>query len=85
MESGVYRHYKGGFYQVLGIAQHSETDELVVVYVSLDASLSGPRMRVRPLYGVDGFLSGAPSGDGLRFEYCGDEVPSGFRPYQPPG
>jgi hypothetical protein len=34
---GRYRHYKGGEYEVLGVARHSETDEEMVVY--------------RPLYG----------------------------------
>ncbi len=34
---GRYRHYKGGEYQVYGVARHSETEERVVVY--------------RPLYG----------------------------------
>ena len=29
---GRYRHYKGNTYQVLGVARHSETDELLVVY-----------------------------------------------------
>jgi hypothetical protein len=38
IEPGRYRHYKGNFYQVLGVARHSETDELLVVY--------------RPLYGA---------------------------------
>jgi hypothetical protein len=57
MKSGVYQHYKGGFYQVLGIGQHTETDEVVVVYVSLDAYQSGPRMRVRPLSGPNGFMT----------------------------
>ena len=37
VEPGRYRHYKGNFYQVLGTARHSETDEMLVVY--------------RPLYG----------------------------------
>ena len=40
VEPGRYRHYKGNFYQVIGIARHSETDELLVVY--------------RPLYGERG-------------------------------
>lgn len=31
---GTYRHYKGGMYQVLGIARHSETEEELVVYSS---------------------------------------------------
>jgi hypothetical protein len=29
---GSYRHYKGGMYTVIGLARHSETDELLVVY-----------------------------------------------------
>lgn len=37
---GRYRHYKGGEYEVLGVARHSETLEPLVVY--------------RPLYGDSG-------------------------------
>ena len=37
---GKYRHFKGGEYQVLGLARHSETEEWFVVY--------------RPLYGEGG-------------------------------
>lgn len=29
---GVYRHYKGPLYDVIGVARHSETDEMLVVY-----------------------------------------------------
>ena len=29
---GRYRHYKGGEYEVLGVARHSETHEALVVY-----------------------------------------------------
>ena len=29
---GRYRHYKGGEYTVTGVAQHSETGEMLVVY-----------------------------------------------------
>lgn len=37
LQVGKYQHYKGSFYQVEGIATHSETEEKMVVY--------------RPLYG----------------------------------
>lgn len=35
MKLGKYRHYKGKFYQVIGIAKHSETLEDYVVYKCL--------------------------------------------------
>jgi acyl-CoA thioesterase I len=35
LKSGIYRHYKGNMYQVLGVAKHSETMEDVVVYRAL--------------------------------------------------
>ena len=38
--SGRYRHYKGGEYEVIGVARHSETHEPLVVY--------------RPLYNASG-------------------------------
>ena len=38
---GRYRHYKGGEYQVVGVARHSETFEPLVVY--------------RPLYNESGW------------------------------
>ena len=33
--AGKYRHYKGNFYEVIGIARHSETLEPMVVYRAL--------------------------------------------------
>jgi hypothetical protein len=29
--AGVYRHFKGGIYEAIGIARHSETEEELVV------------------------------------------------------
>jgi hypothetical protein len=67
--TGRYRHYKGNFYRVIGVARHSETDEELVVY--------------EPLYGAGGlwvrpramFLE-AVTVEGRtvpRFEYVGPE------------
>lgn len=41
VEPGRYRHFKGGEYEVLAVATHSETHEPLVVY--------------RPLYGAGGW------------------------------
>jgi hypothetical protein len=75
MKSGVYRHYKGGLYQCLGLAAHSETDERMVVYVSLTgADLPGPRLRVRP-FALWNDPVEWPSGEVKgRFEYLGDQL-----------
>lgn len=37
-EPGIYRHYKGRRYQVLGMARHSESEEWLVVYQALYAA-----------------------------------------------
>ena len=45
---GKYQHYKGGNYEVIGIAKHSETLEEMVVYKSLYQP-EGENLWVRPL------------------------------------
>ena len=35
IEPGLYRHYKGNDYEVIGVATHSETEESLVVYRAL--------------------------------------------------
>lgn len=35
---GLYRHYKGGAYEVVAVARHSETNEPLVVYRPLQGS-----------------------------------------------
>lgn len=45
-EPGIYRHFKGNYYELLGVARHSETLEELVVY----RALYGERgLWVRPL------------------------------------
>lgn len=48
---GLYRHYKGNLYEVLGIARHSESLEPMVLYRPLDVQpgiVAHPVFWVRP-------------------------------------
>jgi hypothetical protein len=47
LRPGKYRHFKGGEYEVIGVARHSETDESLVVYRPLHGDDTG--LWVRPL------------------------------------
>ena len=40
MKLGIYRHYKGKEYEVIGLANHSETLEKMVIYLPLYESES---------------------------------------------
>lgn len=49
IRSGIWRHYKGHRYLVLGQAQHTETHEDLVIYVPLyEHSEGGSPLRARP-------------------------------------
>jgi hypothetical protein len=70
LQPGCYRHYKGQFYEVIDVARHSETEELLVVYRCLYGDFS---LWVRPL---EMFLEMVDA-DGAkvpRFARCTSEV-----------
>ena len=48
---GKYQHYKGNFYEVIGVARHSETLEELIVYKALYVSpeFGKDQIWVRPL------------------------------------
>lgn len=46
LQTGLYRHYKGQSYRVLGVARHSETEEVLVIYQALYGEFG---LWVRPL------------------------------------
>jgi len=48
MELGLYKHYKGNIYEVVGVAKHSETLENMVVYKATYQK-EGENLWVRPL------------------------------------
>ncbi|NNM51811.1 MAG: DUF1653 domain-containing protein [Pseudomonadales bacterium] len=65
IKQGTYRHFKGGFYEVLGTVRHSETEEWMVLYrpVSGDSGLW-----VRPVsMFIEEVSSGVP-----RFAKCSE-------------
>lgn len=73
LRMGIYRHYKGALYQVLGLA-HDANDETrkCVVYIGLqlDPSHLGPRLAVRTLSDFEALLPGMKP----RFAYLGPEL-----------
>ncbi len=48
IELGLYKHYKGKIYEVIGLARHSETLEEMVVYKATYQK-EGENLWVRPL------------------------------------
>lgn len=72
IKPGIYKHFKGGMYRVIGVAKHSETLEDLVVY---EALYDNPKSKfwVRPL---ENFLEEVEL-DGKkvpRFEYVGEKI-----------
>ena len=68
MKPGLYKHYKGKFYTVISLANHTETQEMFVVYRQ---EYGDQRVWIRP---YDMFYSKVIV-DGVevpRFEYMGD-------------
>jgi hypothetical protein len=77
---GIYAHYKSTdddkrYYQVLGFARHTETEEILVVYIPLYIipEHKGLRMQVRPLamFMEDVVIAGNSL---PRFKYLGPEL-----------
>ncbi|GEM_PF-216299 len=76
----LYRHYKGNLYYVEGLAEHTETSELMVVYHALYGE---NKMFVRPAKmflseveeGVDN-----PTGQKYRFELIDSKINNPFKP-----
>lgn len=82
--TGIYQHYKqslrpdglkGNYYLVLGVARHSETEELFVVYIPLynNPEYKGPKMTVRPaeMFFEKVLVNGKKV---PRFKYIGNEL-----------
>ena len=68
IKPGIYRHFKGNRYQVLGIANHSETMEPMVVY----RALYGERgLWVRPAQMWVEYIE-RDGYSGPRFQYIGE-------------
>lgn len=73
IRQGIYKHFKGGEYLVLGVALHSETQEEMVVYQHLlDGVASQSYFWVRP---VTMFLETVdkPEHNGPRFTFLREQ------------
>jgi hypothetical protein len=73
---GRYRHFKGGEYELLEVARHSETEELLAIYCSLDDPMT---TWVRPLDMFSGVVE-SPGGSFPRFELTTPVNPRAHRP-----
>lgn len=64
MKKGIYRHYKGGLYEVFGTVTHTETSEVMVLYTDVNN-----KKFVRPLSMWNEKVNSVP-----RFEYCNEQA-----------
>jgi len=63
LEKGIYEHYKGNRYHVLGVGCHTETNEYFVVYSPLKVHANKPEIWLRP---YDMFIESVTK-DGVTF------------------
>lgn len=66
---GIYEHYKGQRYEVIGLARHSETEEELVVYRALYGD-HGLWVRPYPMFIEEVLINGEPL---PRFQYVGQK------------
>ena len=69
IQTGLYRHFKGNLYEVIGIATHSETREPMVVYRALYGEYG---LWVRPAAMWSGIID-RDGYHGPRFQYIDSE------------
>lgn len=73
--AGIYKHYKGNYYMVLGLARSSEDDSQYIVYIPLylNKEFTGPKMTVRPaqMFFEDVLVNGKKV---PRFKYMGTDL-----------
>lgn len=50
LEPGLYRHYKGNEYNVLGVGRHTEADEYFVMYSPVEQKPGAPSIWLRPYH-----------------------------------
>ena len=76
IENGWYWHFKGGLYEVIGTATHTETNEEMVIYRSINDIKTErsidykPKIYVRPASMWNDIVNGVE-----RFQYIGRTLP----------
>lgn len=68
LKPGIYQHFKGGRYRLIGVAHHSETFEETVVYEHADGENNG--LWIRPISMWNEYVD-RDGYKGPRFRYVG--------------